>query len=188
MKKFNVNDIENELKRETYKSKYNRILRSTVYGLIIVAAFTTIIASLLMPVVEISGTSMAPILNDGEIVVSVKTKNIKKGDIIAFYHGNKILIKRVIASPSDWVYIDDEGNVSVNGEVINESYVQNKMLGETDVEFPLQVQDGKWFVLSDKRDTIIDSRNSEVGCISNDDIIGKIIFRVWPIKNIGSVN
>ena len=188
MKKFNVNDIENELKRETYKSKYNRILRSTIYGLIIVASIATIIASLLMPIVEISGTSMSPILNENEIVVSVKTKNIKKGDIIAFYHGNKILIKRVIASASDWVYIDNDGNVNVNGELLNENYAQNKILGNSDVEFPLQVQDNKWFVLSDKRDITIDSRNSEIGCISNDDVIGKIIFRIWPLKKIGSVN
>lgn len=188
MNKLNVNDIENELKRETCKSKYNRILRSTIYGLIIVVAVATIIASLLMPVVEISGSSMAPILNEGDIVMSIKTKNLKQGDIIAFYHGNKILIKRVVASSSDWVYIDEEGTVSVNGTVLEEKYVQNKMLGDISVELPLQVQDGKWFVLSDKRDTIIDSRNNDVGCISNDDIIGKIIFRVWPLKKIGSVN
>ena len=185
---LSIEDIENELKRETYKTKYNKILRSTIYTLIIVVAVATIIVSLVMPVVEISGSSMTPILNEGDIVMSIKTKNLKQGDIIAFYHGNKILIKRVIASSSDWVYIDEEGTVSVNGTVLEEKYVQNKMLGDISVELPLQVQDGKWFVLSDKRDTIIDSRNNDVGCISNDDIIGKIIFRVWPLKKIGSVN
>ena len=185
---LSIEDIENELKRETYKTKYNKILRSTIYTLIIVVAVATIIVSLVMPVVEISSSSMTPILNEGDIVMSIKTKNLKQGDIIAFYHGNKILIKRVIASSSDWVYIDEEGTVSVNGTVLEEKYVQNKMLGDISVELPLQVQDGKWFVLSDKRDTIIDSRNNDVGCISNDDIIGKIIFRVWPLKKIGSVN
>ncbi len=188
MKKLSINDIENELKRETYKTKYNRILRSTIYGLIIVISCATIIASLLMPVVEISGDSMSPLLNEGEIVLTVKTKNIKKGDIIAFYHGNKILIKRVIASPSDWVYMNDDGTVFVNGKEINESYIKNKTLGDITIEFPLQVQDNKWFVLSDKRDLIIDSRNSDIGLISNDDLIGKIIFRIWPLKKIGSVN
>ena len=185
---LSIEDIENELKRETYKTKYNKILRSTIYTLIIVVAVATIIVSLVMPVVEISSSSMTPILNEGDIVMSIKTKNLKQGDIIAFYHGNKILIKRVIASSSDWVYIDEEGTVSVNGTVLEEKYVQNKMLGDISVELPLQVQDGKWFVLSDKRDTIIDSRNNDVGCKSNDDIIGKIIFRVWPLKKIGSVN
>ena len=122
MNKLNVNDIENELKRETYKSKYNRILRSTIYGLIIVAAFATIIASLLMPVVEISGTSMAPILNEGEIVVSVKTKNIKNGDIIAFYHGNKILIKRVIALVAVFLI---PLLVNIVTDLINDRYLKN---------------------------------------------------------------
>lgn len=188
MNKLNIKDIENELKRENYRSKYNRILRSTIYGLIIVAAFATIIASLIMPIVEISGTTMQPVLNDGEIVVSIKTNNIQKGDIIAFYQGNKILIKRVIGVASDWVYIDDEGTVSINGNKIKEEYIQNKMLGDVTIELPLQVQDKKFFVLSDDRSSLIDSRNTDIGQITSDNIIGKIIFRVWPLKKIGRIN
>lgn len=184
---LSIEDIENELKRETYKTKYNKILRSTIYTLIIVVAVATIIVSLVMPVVEISGSSMTPKLYEGDIVLSIKTKNLNYGDIIAFYHGNKILIKRVIAGAGDWVYIDEVGNVFVNGNALEED-IENKVLGDTDISFPLQVPDGKWFVLSDKRDLLIDSRNSEIGCIAQDDIIGKIIFRVWPLKKIGSVS
>lgn len=185
VKTLTSKDIEEELKRETYKSKYIKVLKSTVYALIIIAASAALVATFFMPVFQISGNSMAPRYNNGEFVVSVKTSNLKRGDVIAFYHGNKILVKRVIASAGQWVAMDEEGNVYVDGLKLEESYIQNKVIGEYDIEFPYQVPDGHWFVLSDDRNESIDSRNSEIGCISQDDVIGKIIFRVWPFNNFG---
>jgi signal peptidase I len=185
IKSLTSKEIEEELKRETYKSKYIKVLRSTVYALIIIAATAALVATFFMPVFQISGNSTAPRYNNGEFVVSVKTSNLKRGDVIAFYHGNKILVKRVIASAGQWVAMDEEGNVYVDGLKLEESYIQNKVIGEYDIEFPYQVPDGHWFVLSDDRNESIDSRNSEIGCISQDDVIGKIIFRVWPFNNFG---
>lgn len=188
VKKISVQELENELKRENYRSKYFKILTSTIYALIIVAAVAAIVATLIMPVLQISGSSMTPTFQEGEIVFSIKTKNLKPGDIIAFYHGNKILVKRVIAGAGSWVNITIDGDVYVNGELLEENYIQEKMLGETNITYPYQVPDGSWFVLGDHREVSIDSRNSEIGCIKQEDIVGKIIFRVWPLKRIGKIN
>lgn len=185
VKTLTSKDIEEELKRETYKSKYIKVLKSTVYALIIIAASAALVATFFMPVFQISGNSMAPRYNNGEFVVSVKTSKLESGDVIAFYHGNKILVKRVIAGAGSWIVMDEEGNVYVDGLKLEESYIQNKVIGEYDIEFPYQVPDGHWFVLSDDRTESIDSRNSDIGCISQDDVIGKIIFRVWPFNNFG---
>lgn len=185
VKSLTSKEIEEELKRETYKSKYIKVLKSTIYALIIIAATAALLATFFMPVFQISGNSMAPKYNNGEFVVSVKTSNLKSGDVIAFYHGNKILVKRVIAGPGKWVAMDEEGNVYVDGLKLQESYINEKVLGEYDIEFPYQVPDGHWFVLSDDRTDKIDSRNSEIGSISQDDVIGKIVFRVWPFNNFG---
>lgn len=182
-----VKEIEEELNREKYKEKYIKILKSTIYSLIIVAAVATLIATLLMPVLQISGSSMTPTLSEGEIVLSLKTKNFKTGDIIAFYHSNKILVKRVIAVPGEWVNITEDGSVYINGKLLEEPYITNLSLGNTDIEFPYQVPDGHWFVLGDQRETSIDSRNSEIGSISQDEVVGKVIFRVWPFKEFGKI-
>lgn len=181
-KKLTVSQVEEELKREVYKSKYTKILRSTIYALIIIAAIAAIVVTQIMPVLEINETSMKPTYENGDTVLSLKTKSLKSGDIVAFYHGNKILIKRVIAGSGSWINIDEVGNVYVNGEALSEDYISNKMLGEVDIEFPYQVPEGKYFVLSDDREILIDSRMSEIGCIDKDNIIGKVVFRVWPIK------
>ena len=177
-----IEQIEKELKRTKYNEKYLKILRSTIYSLIIIASIATIIATLLMPVLQISGSSMADAFNEGDIVVSVKTKNLKFGDVIAFYHGNKVLVKRVIANSGSFVIIDEFGNVYVDGEKLVEPYVNNSDISEYDIEFPYQVPDGEYFVLSDQRSDNVDSKNSEIGCVSQDDIIGKILFRIWPLK------
>ena len=185
IKSLTSKEIEEELKRETYKSKYIKVLKSTIYALVIIAAIATLLATFFMPVFQISGSSMAPKYNNGEFVVSIKTTNLKRKDVIAFYHGNKILVKRVIAYPGEWVAIDEKGNVYVDGLQLEETYVSNRVIGEYDIEFPYQVPDGHYFVLSDDRTESTDSRNSEIGCISEDDIIGKIVFRVWPFNNFG---
>lgn len=182
-----VSQIEAELNKEKYKEKYFKILKSTIYSLIIVASVATLIATLVMPVLQISGSSMTPTFKEGEIVISLKTKNLETGDIIAFYHSNKILVKRVIAGAGDWVNITDDGSVYINGKLKKEPYITKMSLGNSDIEFPYQVTDGHWFVLGDQRETSIDSRNSEIGSVSQDDIVGKIIFRVWPLKKLGRI-
>lgn len=187
-KSLTITQLENELKRETYKSKYIKILTSTIYALVIISAVSALVATLIMPVLQISGSSMSPTFNEGEIVVSLKTKKLESGDVIAFYHGNKILVKRVIASAGSYINMDEEGHVYVDGNKLNEKYIKEFSLSEVDIELPYQVPDGHWFVLGDNRDDSVDSRNSEIGSISQDDIIGKIIFRIWPLKKLEIIN
>ena len=184
---LSISALEEEIKREKYKSKYTKILRSTIYALIIIASISALIGTLIMPVLEVNNTTMKPLLENNEIVLSLKTKKLKKGDIIAFYQGNKILIKRVVAVPGNYISIDEEGNVYVDGEVLNEPYVTNKQKGETNIEFPYQVPESEYFVLSDERDKTTDSRNEDIGLIKKDNVIGKVIFRVWPFKKLGAI-
>ena len=179
--------LEAELSRVKYKRRYHTVLKSTIYSLITVAAVAVLVATLWLPVLQIYGSSMAPTLQDGEIIFTVKTADFEPGDIIAFYYNNKILVKRVICSAGDWVDIDDDGTVYVNDAVLNEPYLAEKALGDTDIELPYQVPDGKIFVMGDHRSTSVDSRNTAVGCVAQEQIVGKIIFRVWPLDRLGSL-
>ena len=181
----NVAQLEAELKRVKYHGRYTALMRSTIYALITVAAAAVLIATLLLPVLRIYGNSMTPTLWDGNIVVSLQGASFREGDIVAFYYNNKILVKRVIASSGDWVNIDMDGNVYVNEELLDEPYVTEKAFGDCNITLPYQVPEGRCFVMGDHRSTSIDSRNKAVGCISNDMVIGKIIFRVWPLSNLG---
>lgn len=180
--------LDMERRRLRYKRRYNRTLRSTVAILIVVAALAVLAATLWMPVLRVYGSSMAPTLHNGEILISVKTKDFSSGDIIAFYHGNKLLIKRYIAGSADYVNIDESGDVSVNGTLLEEPYLAEKAYGEVDIEFPYQVPDQRYFVMGDNRSVSIDSRSSIVGCIAGDQIVGKVIFRVWPLSAFGPLN
>lgn len=183
-----MEQVSAERRRTRYKSRYRKVLRSTIGILTVVAAFSVLVVTLLMPVLQISGTSMSPTLHDGEIVLSVKSTDFTIGDLVAFYYGNKLLVKRCIAGPSDWVNIDEEGNIYVNDKLIDEPYVTEKALGECDIELPYQVPDERWFVVGDNRAVSIDSRNSQIGCITKEQTVGKVVFCVWPISRFGSVN
>lgn len=174
--------LQKELRRERYKRRFQRLLRSTVNALVVVAAVAALVATLVLPVLQIAGTSMEPSLSDGDIVLLVKTDDLQTGDLCAFYYSNKILIKRIIATPGDYIWIESDGTVFLNGEPLDEPYVSEKALGECDVEFPYQVPENSYFVMGDKRETSIDSRSSVIGCIAQDQIVGKIICKFWPLS------
>ncbi len=176
--------IEAELQRVKYKDRYRSALKGTVYTLVVVAAIAILVATLWLPFLRIYGTSMAPTLQDGEIICCLKTSDFKAGDITAFYYNNKLLVKRVVGQPGDWVNMDEEGNVYVNDILLDEPYLAEKALGDGDIELPYQVPDGKLFVLGDHRSTSVDSRHSTVGCISQEQIVGKIFIRIWPLDRI----
>ena len=185
--KFSTEGIEKELNRVRYKERYGKTLRSTVYALITVAAIAVLVATLALPVLQIYGSSMTPSLEDGEIVVSIKTADFEKKDIVAFYYNNKILVKRVIATAGEWVELDKEGNLYVNGEFIDEPYIKEKALGECDIEMPYQVPEGRVFVMGDHREVSIDSRSSVVGCVAEEQVVGKLVFRLWPLESFGKL-
>ena len=183
-----VDLLEGELKRTRYNARYRRTLRTTIFSLLLVAAVAVIIAVLLLPVLQISSGSMENTLVDGDMVISLNNGKYKTGDIIGFYYNNVVLIKRVIATSGDWVDIAEDGTVTVNGVVLDEPYVEEKALGDCNIKLPYQVPQGKCFVLGDNRTESIDSRNTAVGCISNDVVLGKLLARVWPLKSFTLLN
>ncbi len=176
-----------ELQRVEYQSHYHSVLRSTTYILVVVAAAAVLVATIWLPVLQIYGSSMAPTLNESEIVISLKGADFKQGDLVAFYIGNKILVKRCIAGPGQWVNIDRDGNVYVDGEPLDEPYLAEKAFGDCNIQLPYQVPDNRYFCMGDHRATSVDSRHSTVGCIADEQIVGKIVFRVWPLAKFGSL-
>lgn len=182
-----VEQLEEELNREKYKKRYNRVLRSTIYTLVVVAAVAVLVATIWMPVLQIYGSSMAPTIDEGNIVVSIKGAEFEPGDLVAFYLGNKILVKRCIAGPGQWVDIDEDGDVYVDGKLLEEPYLKEKALGDCNIKLPYQVPDNRYFCLGDHRSTSVDSRNNTVGCVSEEQVVGKIVFRVWPLTGFGTL-
>ena len=180
-------ELEEAVRRDRYYHRFRNMGTSTFLTLVVVAAVAVLVAVLFLPVLRIYGKSMNGTLDNGDIVVSVKSSNMKTGDVIAFYYNNNILVKRVIAGPGDWVDIDKDGNVFVNNEKLSEPYLDDKAYGETNIELPYQVPDGRIFVMGDNRKVSIDSRNTSIGCVSEEQIVGKIVYRVWPFSQIGRV-
>lgn len=183
-----INELKAELDRVKYKRRYINVFKSTVYTLVVVAAFAVLVATLWMPVLQIYGSSMTPTIDEGQIVVSVKGKNFEQGDLVAFYIGNKLLVKRVIACPADYILINESGTVFINGTELYEPYISEKAFGECDIEYPYQVPDSRYFLMGDHRKTSVDSRSSAVGCIAEEQIVGKIVFCVWPLEDFGPLN
>lgn len=175
-----------ELQRVNYRTRYKRVLKSTIYMLIVVAAIAVLVVTILLPVLQIYGSSMTPTLQDGEIIFSLKTSDFEPGDIVAFYYNNKILVKRVICGPGDWIDIDEDGTVYVNEVELDEPYLVEKAFGDCNITLPYQVPDERFFVMGDHRSTSVDSRNTSVGCVAQEQIVGKIIFRIWPLSRIGA--
>lgn len=183
-----VLEIEAELNRVRHRNRFRRALRSTIGTLLVVAALAVLVACLWLPVLRVYGTSMTPTLQEGQIVVSVKDDKLQQGDVVGMYYGSKLLVKRCIATAGQWVDIDEDGNVSVDGVLLDEPYLFEKAKGECDIKLPYQVPDNSIFVMGDHRATSIDSRVKSVGCIDMDDVLGKIVFRIWPLKDFGSIN
>ena len=180
-----ISQLEAELKREKHKHRYRTVLKSTISTLIVVAAVAVLAATLWMPVLQIYGNSMTPTLKEGQIIVSLKGSNLEQGDLVAFYVGNKLLVKRVIAESGEWFDITEEGVVFVNGKELDEPYLQEKAFGECDIELPYQVPESKYFLMGDHRTSSVDSRSSVIGCIDKEQIVGKIVFCVWPPEDFG---
>ncbi len=179
--------VRQELHRVQHKRRFRRVMGSTIGIILVAAALSVLVATLWMPVLQTYGSSMTPTLQDGEILISLKSSEFEQGDIIAFYYNNKILIKRVIAGPSDWVEVAEDGSVYVNGKLLDEPYVPEKAYGHCNILFPYQVPDGQYFVMGDHRSASIDSRHNTVGCIAEEFIVGKLIFRLWPLPAFGRV-
>lgn len=179
--------LEEELARENHKRRYEQTLRSTVYALVVVAAVAVLLATIFFPVLRIYGSSMSPTVNEGEIVLALKSAKLETGTVSALWYGNKLLVKRVIAGPGQWVNIDSEGNVFVDGELLDEPYITEKAFGECNVSLPCQVPDGRYFVLGDHRGISQDSRSSAVGCVAQEDFVGRLLLRVWPLKDFGTI-
>ena len=179
-----IKQVEAERKRYRRQKAYNKALGGTIYVLTIVAAVAVLIATLILPVLQIEGKSMEPTLVNGDIVLLTKTVNFDRGELCGFSWNNKLLIKRVIGIPGDWIEIDTDGTVYLNGEMLEEPYAQQLAMGECDLDFPYQVPQEAYFVLGDMRESSIDSRNTLIGCVEKDQIVGKVFFRIWPFKTI----
>lgn len=183
-----IKELRQELRRVKYNNKFAATLFNTVGTLVVVAAAAILVANLWLPILQVTGTSMSPTLQEGQVLMASKGHDFKTGDVIAFYYNNKILVKRVIAMPGDWVNISDDGTVYVNDIAIDEPYLKEKALGDCNIELPYQVPESKIFVMGDNRSVSLDSRNTAIGCVSEEQVVGKITFAIWPLSKIGKID
>ncbi len=182
-----ISHLEEELKRTRIQSQRKATTRNTLYTLAAVASAAILAATLFLPVLQIYGTSMTPTLWAGNIVISLQGAEFQEGDIVAFYYNNKILVKRVIARAGDWVDIREDGTVFVNEKELEEPYLTEKALGECNIKLPYQVPDKKFFLMGDHRSVSVDSRSTSIGCVSEEQIVGKLVFCVWPLEQFGAI-
>lgn len=183
-----IKALRQELRRVKYNSKFAGTLFNTVGTLLVVAAIAVLVANLWLPILQVTGTSMSPTLEEGQILMASKGNAFKTGDVIAFYLNNKILVKRVIAMPGDWVNISDDGTVYVNDIALDEPYLKEKSLGDCNIDLPYQVPESKIFVMGDNRSVSLDSRNTAIGCVSEEQVVGKVSFGLWPLTKIGKID
>jgi len=182
-----LEQLNQELNRRHHRKAYSRALRGTIWALVVVAAVSIICSTFFFSVLQIEGTSMEPTLKEGELVIASKTKSFQRGDIIAFYYNNKVLLKRVIGFPSEWIDIDQYGTVTVNGRELEEPYLHDKSLGECDITLPCQIPDERWFVLGDHRSTSVDSRSKVIGNVAEEQLVGRVALRIWPLSEFGPI-
>lgn len=180
-----LGQLQVELELENRKWEARKALRSIVFVLLVVTAAAVVVAVLMFPILQVKRSSMGNTLQNGDVIVTMNTSNYQAGDVIAFYYNNTLMIKRIVAVSGDTVRINKKGDVSVNGKTLTEPYVTEKVRGDCTVEFPYEVPEGKFFVLNDQRDSAIDSRNATLGCVGGDQIVGKVLVRVWPFEAIG---
>ncbi len=185
---LDVESLQDELDRVNKNLKFRQTLRTTIFGLLVVAAVIILLATLYLPVLRIYGSSMTPALNEGDIVLAVKNKDYDRGDVVGLYYGNKLLVKRIVGKPGEEVDFDSDGNVYINNETLKESYTEDKSYGDVTIRLPYKVPEERYFVLGDHRDTSVDSRNKVLGALPQDQIIGKIVFRVWPLSSFGRID
>jgi signal peptidase I len=183
-----IADLRQELRRVKYNQKFMGALFNTVGTMLVVAAIAVLIANLWLPVLQVTGSSMSPTLEEGQILIASKTEDLKTGDIVAFYYNNKILVKRVIATSGDWVNISEDGTVYVNDIELGEPYLTEKAFGDCNITLPYQVPDSQVFVMGDHRSISLDSRNTAVGCISEEQLMGKVKWCIWPLDNFGRID
>lgn len=183
-----IKELRQELRRVKYNNKFAATLFNTIGTLVVVAAAAILVANLWLPILQVTGTSMSPTLQEGQVLMASKGHDFKTGDVIAFYYNNKILVKRVIAMPGDWVNISEDGTVYVNDIAIDEPYLKEKALGDCNIELPYQVPESKIFVMGDNRSVSLDSRNTAIGCISEEQVVGRITFAIWPLSKISKIN
>lgn len=183
-----IKELRQELRRVKYNNKFAATLFNTIGTLVVVAAAAILVANLWLPILQVTGTSMSPTLQEGQVLMASKGHDFKTGDVIAFYYNNKILVKRVIAMPGDWVNISEDGTVYVNDIAIDEPYLKEKALGDCNIELPYQVPESKIFVMGDNRSVSLDSRNTAIGCISEEQVVGRITFAIWPLSKISKID
>ena len=177
-------DIEKALKAQKKKDATIRWLIITAALLVAAAVVVIVLIKTVFPIIRIEGSSMEQTFYQNELLLASKNGKISRGDIIVFDYEGKTVIKRVIAVAGDTVDMDEDGNVSVNGELLDESYVYEKSIEPCEIEFPLTVGPGCVFVLGDHRAVSIDSRT--FGCIKLESVTGKVILQMFPVTKIGN--